>query len=109
MCVITPYNAQKNLIAEKFSKTNNEDQVSSIDGSQGKEFPIVFVSMVRTTPGKFIHESNRINVALTRAKHGLVIIGNAKNLMTDESWRKLLLDHDNAIVDGVIGAKNWIN
>ena len=46
--VITPYNAQCNAIAERFTATNTEDQVLSIDSSQGREFDIVFVSMVRT-------------------------------------------------------------
>ena len=46
--VITPYNAQKNAIADKFSEHGMEDQVISIDSSQGREFDIVFVSMVRT-------------------------------------------------------------
>ena len=75
--VITPYNAQKNLIAEYFSDDKIENHVLSIDSSQGREFDLVFVSMVRTKPGDFIKDKNRINVGLTRAKHGLVIVGNA--------------------------------
>ena len=74
--MITPYSAQKTAIAERFLETNTDDQVLSIDSSQGREFDIVFVSMVRSKPGNFIKEYNRINVALTRAKHGLVVIGN---------------------------------
>ena len=91
--VITPYNAQKNAIADKFSENGMQDQVISIDSSQGREFDIVFVSMVRTTPGNFIQEYNRINVAITRARHGLVIIGNANNLSRDPKWNRLLHEH----------------
>ena len=78
--VITPYNAQKNAIAECFLDDEVDDQVLSIDSSQGREFDLVFVSMVRTRPGSFIQEYNRINVGITRAKHGLVIIGNSNAL-----------------------------
>ena len=81
-----------------------QDQVISIDSSQGREFDIVFVSMVRTKPGSFIHEYNRINVALTRAKHGLVVIGNEKNLRRDEKWNKLLDAHKDNVVNGIYGA-----
>ena len=83
ICVITPYNAQKNAIADLYAAKRMEEQVISIDSSQGREFDIVFISMVRTKPGKFIKEYNRINVAITRAKHGLVIVGDARNLAKD--------------------------
>ena len=75
--VITPYNGQKNAMLDILVERGMEKQVISIDSSQGREFDIVFVSMVRTKPGNFIKEYNRINVAITRAKHALVIIGNA--------------------------------
>ena len=84
--VITPYNAQKNAIHEYFADDEIEDQVLSIDSSQGREFDLVFVSMVRTNSGRFIQDENRINVALTRAKHGLVIIGHAQTLRKKENW-----------------------
>ena len=103
--VITPYNAQKNAIADQFSAGETEDQVISIDSSQGREFDIVFISLVRTRPGAFIQEYNRINVAITRAKHGLVIIGNANNLARDPKWARLLQEHQASVVDGVVGAE----
>jgi len=77
--------------------------VISIDSSQGREFDIVFVSMVRTNPGAFIQEYNRINVAITRAKHGLVIVGNARNLLRDQKWASLLHTFKDNIVDGIAG------
>ena len=86
-----------------------EEQVISIDSSQGREFDIVFVSMVRTRPGNFIQEYNRINVAITRARHGLVIIGNATNLARDPKWARLLHEHEDSVVDGVVGAEEWMN
>ena len=65
--------------------------------------------MVRTRPGSFIREYNRINVAITRAKHGLVIIGNANNLAKDPKWASLLQEHQASVVDGIAGAEQWMN
>lgn len=80
----------------------------SIDSSQGREFDLVFVSMVRTSPGDFIQQYNRINVGITRAKHGLVIIGNARTLRQDKGWAKLLSEKRANTVSGINGAKHWI-
>lgn len=81
----------------------------SIDSSQGREFDLVFVSMVRTSPGEFIKEYNRINVGITRAKHGLVIVGNARTLRQDKDWASVLQAKAGNVVLGLKGAKNWIN
>ena len=64
--------------------------------------------MVRTTPGIYIQEYNRINVAITRARHGLVIIGNKSNLSTDAKWASLLEAHADNVVSGIAGAKEWV-
>ena len=69
---------------------------------------MVFISTVRTSPGEFLTEYNRINVAITRAKHGLVIVGHAKTLAKDPKWAKLLRMHPGCMVDGILGAKKWI-
>ena len=106
--VITPYNAQKNAIAECFSDQGMDDQVLSIDSSQGREFDLVFVSMVRTRSGSFVQDQNRINVGITRAKHGLVIVGNIKALEKESNWANLLSKKQANIVKGVSQAKVWI-
>lgn len=106
--VITPYNAQKNAIAEYFSDSDTDDQVLSIDSSQGREFDLVFVSMVRTKAGTFVKEQNRINVGITRAKHGLVIVGNAAALSKEPNWERLLTEKASNVVTGLNGAKKWI-
>ena len=108
ICVITPYNAQKNALVDQLLKHGMEDQVISIDSSQGREFDIVFLSMVRTKPGNFIQEYNRINVAITRAKHGLVIIGKASNLRNEPGWDRLLREHEANVVSGIKGFRDWI-
>ena len=64
--------------------------------------------MVRTKPGNFIQEYNRINVAITRAKHGLVIVGKADNLRKDEKWAQLLDAFKDNTVNGIDGARQWV-
>ena len=52
---------------------------------------------------------------MTRAKHGLVVIGNENNLRKDEKWSILLDTLQHNVVDGIDGtnftdgAKSWVN
>lgn len=65
--------------------------------------------MVRTKSGTFVQDQNRINVGITRAKHGLVIIGSAKALRKEANWAHLLDKKAENVVTGVKEAKQWIN
>ena len=55
-----------------------------------------------------MREYNRINVAITRAKHGLVIVGNKKALEKEEKWAKLLEMRKENVVNGYEGARRWV-
>lgn len=48
------------------------------------------MSCVRSKHIGFLEDRNRVNVALTRAKHGLIIIGNEALLIQDEAWRVVI-------------------
>ncbi|KAL4242825.1 hypothetical protein ABKN59_011535 [Abortiporus biennis] len=73
-------------------------RLGTVDIFQGQEAKIVIVSLVRNTgtyeTGNasigFLKSSNRINVALSRAKHGLYILGNASNLRKNSTWSTIL-------------------
>ena len=52
--------------------------VGNVDSMQGREADIVFLSMVRRGGLGFLDNTNRINVAITRAKYQLVVVGNPR-------------------------------
>ncbi|KAH9923478.1 uncharacterized protein BXZ73DRAFT_50943 [Epithele typhae] len=75
-------------------------RLGTVDIFQGREAKIVIVSLVRNS-GKsdsstasigFLKSVNRINVALSRAKHGLYVLGNAANLRQNDTWDTILAE-----------------
>ena len=67
----------------------------------------MLLSTVRTSLGQFISDYNRINVAITRAKHGLVIVGNSAVLLQNMMWATLLMTHKESVVDDISGVIRW--
>ncbi|CAN6312083.1 unnamed protein product [Urochloa humidicola] len=99
--VISPYTAQvialQDRLGRKFEKHDFLSvTVKSIDGFQGGEEDIILISTVRSNKdGKvgFLSDTGRINVALTRAKHCLWILGNGTTLLASNSiWADLVRD-----------------
>ncbi|KAL6959710.1 hypothetical protein U1Q18_039863 [Sarracenia purpurea var. burkii] len=100
---ISPYKAQVFALQEKLGKTYSTDtnndfcvSVRSVDGFQGGEEDIIIISTVRCNGHGsigFLSNRQRANVALTRAKHCLWILGNGATLTKSGSvWKKLVLD-----------------
>ncbi|KAK0451375.1 uncharacterized protein EV420DRAFT_714274 [Desarmillaria tabescens] len=72
-------------------------RLGTVDNFQGEEAKIVIVSLVRNSGSfdsensiGFLKSSNRINVALSRAQHGLYILGNASNLRQNSTWKTII-------------------
>eukprot|EP01130_Rhizamoeba_saxonica_P011682 TRINITY_DN4862_c0_g2_i1.p1 TRINITY_DN4862_c0_g2~~TRINITY_DN4862_c0_g2_i1.p1 ORF type:complete len:771 (-),score=139.68 TRINITY_DN4862_c0_g2_i1:30-2297(-) len=98
--VLTPYKKQsRNLdIAFRRNFTDgdyNNLEINTVDAFQGREMDIVILSCVRASQyGSigFLADIRRMNVALTRAKYSLWVIGNASTLVKNTHWKKLV-DH----------------
>eukprot|EP00897_Mesotaenium_endlicherianum_P006403 jgi/Mesen1/5791/ME000293S04946 len=74
-------------------KRSNEKQglqVSTVDAFQGMEKDIILLSCCRTNGLGFVTSPQRLNVALTRARNHLIIVGKAANLQTSTLWKRLL-------------------
>ncbi|RAL48322.1 hypothetical protein DM860_005746 [Cuscuta australis] len=99
--VISPYAAQVIAIRDKIGRRyDNLDgfavKVKSVDGFQGGEEDIIILSTVRSNHAGtigFMSSLQRTNVALTRARHCLWILGNERTLVDSNSvWEALVLD-----------------
>ncbi|NXH16506.1 ZGRF1 protein, partial [Bucco capensis] len=65
-------------------------QVSTVDAFQGAEKDIIVLSCVRTRQMGFIDSEKRMNVALTRAKRHLLIVGNLACLSRNRLWGRVI-------------------
>ncbi|TXG56676.1 hypothetical protein EZV62_017989 [Acer yangbiense] len=99
--VVSPYKAQVVAIQKQLGrKYENRDgfvvKVKSVDGFQGGEEDIIIISTVRCNNGGyigFLSKPQRVNVALTRARYCLWILGNERTLTRSESvWQNLVRD-----------------
>lgn len=80
VAIITPYKHQV-LMLRKLLQTeslrNLDINIDSVDGFQGKECDVVIFSITRTVGSfRFLADERRLNVALSRARDKLIIIGN---------------------------------
>ena len=99
--VISPYNGQVRELTRLFESAGGREkgqpyfglEIKSVDGYQGREKEIIVFSTVRANErGEvgFLADYRRLNVAITRAKRGLVLLGHPKTLRHDGTWRSYL-------------------
>jgi hypothetical protein len=110
--VVTPYEGQRSYLVSHMQKNGpmrselyKEIEVASVDSFQGREKDFIIVSCVRSNAQQgigFLRDPRRLNVALTRARYGVIIVGNARLLAKNPLWFSLLthFQERNCIVEG---------
>lgn len=98
--IITPYEGQRAYLVQCMQisgsfhgKLYQEIEVASVDAFQGREKDYIVLSCVRANEHQgigFLNDPRRLNVALTRAKFGIIIVGNPKVLSKQVLWNHLL-------------------
>jgi senataxin len=64
-------------------------EINTVDAYQGREKDIIIISCVRGSQERtlgFLNDYRRMNVAITRAKHFLWVVGNSRTLKRNEHW-----------------------
>lgn len=90
IAIISPYSGQIALAKEQLEKTI---KCSTIDSFQGQECETIIISLVRSNQEGdigFLKDYRRINVAMTRAKERLIIIGDSSTLSHDPFYNTLI-------------------
>ncbi|ACX72205.1 DNA helicase [Methanocaldococcus vulcanius M7] len=88
--VITPYDAQVRYLRSMFEENNIDVEVNTVDGFQGRENETIVISFVRTEKFGFLKDLRRLNVAITRPKRKLVLIGNENLLKQDKIYNEMI-------------------
>ncbi|KRX05957.1 P-loop containing nucleoside triphosphate hydrolase [Pseudocohnilembus persalinus] len=109
--IISPYKQQVKLLKKYMREKIQNPEIrkmaqkhifiNTVDSFQGQEKDLIIFSSVRAvahvnTNSKrenligFLSDERRLNVALTRAKHGLLVFGNSNTLSSDETWSQLI-------------------
>jgi len=103
--IISPYKEQVQYLINKvaededFNDYRSQIAIKTVDGFQGQERDIIYISLVRSNDLKeigFLNDIRRMNVALTRAKKKLVVIGDSATL-ANHPFYKNFLDYTESI------------
>ena len=93
IAIISPYTAQISKLKSALKENFPLIELGTVDGIQGREKECVIISFVRSnTRGEvgFLAESRRLNVAITRPKRHLCLIGDSQTLQRDPCIKKLI-------------------
>jgi ATP-dependent RNA/DNA helicase IGHMBP2 len=91
--VISPYSVQVKHLRDELKEVILEKDIQTIDGFQGQERELIIISLVRSnTDGTigFLKDYRRMNVALTRAKKKLIVIGDSATIGMDSFYNDFL-------------------
>ncbi|KAF7843586.1 putative ATP-dependent helicase C29A10.10c-like isoform X1 [Senna tora] len=97
--IITPYKLQLKCLQREFEEVLNSEEgkdlyINTVDAFQGQERDVIIMSCVRASSHGvgFVADIRRMNVALTRARRALWVMGNANALVQSDDWAALISD-----------------
>ena len=93
--IISPYKGQVKFLEKLLDNHPNKNimNIGTVDGFQGQERDIIYISLVRSNDNSeigFLSDVRRMNVALTRAKRKLIVIGDSATLANHPFYKKFL-------------------
>lgn len=93
VAVISPYKRQVEFLRQKLRDEIDQGlmEVNTVDAFQGQEKDIIIFSCVRSRKDiGFLRDIRRLNVAITRAKYGLFVLGRAETLKFNQTWSNFM-------------------
>ena len=112
--IITPYSAQVANLSKKITQDEYRGlEISTVDGFQGREKEIIVLSLVRSNQKHqvgFLSDKRRLNVAITRPRRMLIVVGDIDTITNGNENENLFLKHfgeycnDNATNVNIIGS-----
>jgi superfamily I DNA and/or RNA helicase len=114
--IISPYKDQVLLLRERLEQLDIHHgwrpfiTVDTVDGFQGQERDIIYISMVRSNSNGvigFLADTRRMNVAMTRARKKLVLVGDSGTL-ANHAFYKAFLDYVDA-TGAYVSAWDWVH
>lgn len=99
--IVTPYRGQMDKLNKLFVSLNLQKcKIATMEEFQGDEREVIIISTVRTRDKYleidkkfhlgFLFDRRRFNVAVSRAKWLVIVVGNEKTLMRDECWQEFI-------------------
>lgn len=94
--IISPYRQQVERLSESINKAYDflpNVKIDTIDSFQGQERDLIIISLVRSNESSeigFLKDYRRLNVALTRAKKKLIVIGDSATLASDKFYSQFM-------------------
>ena len=104
LAIIAPYAGQVRLL-RSLGERHRQVEIDTVDGFQGREKEVILISLVRSnTMGEigFLADRRRMNVALTRARRKLIVVGNSATLGSHPFYSAMLEYFENHDAYGTI-------
>lgn len=87
--VLTMYRQQRQELQDELAHWGPRVRVLTVDGAQGLEFDVVVLSTVCTRYSRFLDDGPRVNVAISRARFALAVVGHQPTLVRTRFLRQV--------------------